>query len=487
MAAQSDMDKQYLKMDILKEYFDDEMTRYGFIAHMEAYIKQLLSNPKSAKVDEYLLKHNIDSPKALSLLLKRQDPNDETSAILIRTEKIRPEELSEEDKTNGVVPKDKFVIKYKLPRKDYMKKMRNLYINTFESHIIDGNMLNEMNANTLDSKITKKENNNEITYEFGKNGWGLSDELIKIGKDIKKLSKNNNVYIDNANIDSLDDVYDLTVSTKPITEGAWGTGILDNDQALDYQTTFGKKILNTMISDIENAENVNDIWAKLGVLIDFLKKYKEDELIFSDAFSYSIDFAKNKLKMLYHNNVWLKSWQNKKDMKKTLKKMFNDLSDIKYRKEIMPTNNGQMVTEEEGGGATSADASGQFVQPLFGGKKKKMSTPITRTIYLTQEQVNKLRESVVMDTPAGDFGYDAPAFSDKETTDHKNMIKKSTEEYKWNVNEDSGIHIDPENKGKFNATKKRTGKSTEELAHSKNPLTRKRAQFALNVKKWNKK
>lgn len=50
----------------------------------------------------------------------------------------------------------------------------------------------------------------------------------------------------------------------------------------------------------------------------------------------------------------------------------------------------------------------------------------------------------------------------------------------------SGIHIDPKNKGKFNATKKRTGKSTEELKHSKNPLTRKRATFAQNVKKWNK-
>ena len=49
----------------------------------------------------------------------------------------------------------------------------------------------------------------------------------------------------------------------------------------------------------------------------------------------------------------------------------------------------------------------------------------------------------------------------------------------------SGIHIDPENKGKFTATKKRTGKSTEELTHSKNPLTRKRAIFAQNVKKWN--
>ena len=46
------------------------------------------------------------------------------------------------------------------------------------------------------------------------------------------------------------------------------------------------------------------------------------------------------------------------------------------------------------------------------------------------------------------------------------------------------IHINPANKGKFNATKKRTGKTTEELTHSKNPLTRKRAIFAKNAAKW---
>lgn len=46
------------------------------------------------------------------------------------------------------------------------------------------------------------------------------------------------------------------------------------------------------------------------------------------------------------------------------------------------------------------------------------------------------------------------------------------------------IHIKKENRGKFNATKKRTGKTTEELTHSKNPLTRKRAIFAQNAKKW---
>lgn len=48
------------------------------------------------------------------------------------------------------------------------------------------------------------------------------------------------------------------------------------------------------------------------------------------------------------------------------------------------------------------------------------------------------------------------------------------------------IHINPENRGKFNATKKRTGKTTEELTHSKNPLTRKRAIFAANSRSWNK-
>lgn len=50
----------------------------------------------------------------------------------------------------------------------------------------------------------------------------------------------------------------------------------------------------------------------------------------------------------------------------------------------------------------------------------------------------------------------------------------------------SQIHIKPENRGKFNALKRRTGKTTEELTHSKNPLTRKRAIFAQNAAKWNK-
>lgn len=52
---------------------------------------------------------------------------------------------------------------------------------------------------------------------------------------------------------------------------------------------------------------------------------------------------------------------------------------------------------------------------------------------------------------------------------------------------DGGIHIKKKNRGEFNTLKKRTGKSTEELTHSKNPLTRKRAIFAQNAAKWNHK
>ena len=46
------------------------------------------------------------------------------------------------------------------------------------------------------------------------------------------------------------------------------------------------------------------------------------------------------------------------------------------------------------------------------------------------------------------------------------------------------IYIKPENRGKFTETMRRTGKTAEELSHSSNPLTRKRAIFALNARKW---
>jgi len=50
-----------------------------------------------------------------------------------------------------------------------------------------------------------------------------------------------------------------------------------------------------------------------------------------------------------------------------------------------------------------------------------------------------------------------------------------------------GIHIKPENVGKFTEYKERTGKTTEEALHSPNAHVRQMANFALQSSKWNKK
>ena len=66
---------------------------------------------------------------------------------------------------------------------------------------------------------------------------------------------------------------------------------------------------------------------------------------------------------------------------------------------------------------------------------------------------------------------------------NENLIRQIVKETIIKLAEEKDIHINPENKGKFTATKKRTGKSTEELTHSKNSLTRKRAIFAMMAKR----
>lgn len=116
-----------------------EMTRHAFISHMEDYIKQLLTNPLHADTDEFLKYHKIDGPKALSLLLKRTNPDDDNSAVIIKTTNIKDNGFDDD----GTRKPDTFVIKYQAPRKNYTKKMRNLYISLFESNIIENSPLNE--------------------------------------------------------------------------------------------------------------------------------------------------------------------------------------------------------------------------------------------------------------------------------------------------------------------------------------------------------
>ena len=62
-------------------------------------------------------------------------------------------------------------------------------------------------------------------------------------------------------------------------------------------------------------------------------------------------------------------------------------------------------------------------------------------------------------------------------------VKNAVDESIQHFLAESGIEINPENKGKFTDTKERTGKSTSELLHSKNKKTRARANFARMAKR----
>lgn len=234
----------------------EEMTRYAFISHMEDYMKKLLTDPQKAEPDEFLKSFGLTGPVCLELLLKKSDNGDSDSSIITRKERI----IKGEPDENGKSAKDTFTIKYRIPRKDYTRKMRNAYISLFENYSCDNEMIKE-------------------------------------------------------NIDK----------TIP-----------------DY-------------SNILKELNAN----RLSELSNIKKKVSEDC--------------------------------------------------------------------EGSGGATSADASGQYVQPLF-------SKPIRRKLYITQEQLeyvkNRLMEEcpTETDTMFGDFGFDAPGLDvDKNDPafDHKNIMDKS--------------------------------------------------------------
>ena len=171
-------------------------------------------------------------------------------------------------------------------------------------------------------------------------------------------------------------------------------------------------------------------------------------------------------------------------------------------------------TMEDMGGATNASSSGQYTTPVFGmmrrkiyspkNESKKMKRPTGRlTMFITEEQMKQLEQLIKEDEFGGgtlttsnigvdgpnDWQYDAP-FGTKSkkdpSMDHTNILSRKSKSNQpvGHIGESkSGIHIDPENKGKFTATKKRTGKSTSELLHSPNKKTRARANFARMAKR----
>ena len=341
-----------------------EMTRYAFISHMEDYMRQLLKGPLHADTDDFLKEYGIDGPKAIEILTMKPNPEDENSAVVLVSKSIKDNGTDE----NGKRLSDTFQVKCRIPRKDYTKKMRNLYIDLFESNIVEGCPINEKKEEKLevgkyitisgskyayisDRKKDERDNVCRFVIDFGKNGPGITDEFIRVGKFLNNLSRDFWIYmLDPLNIDVLDDAYALWIMIQPKDEN--------------------KKGITDVMPLKKYAEGIKDI------------RFSDDHLYEWEG--YEADHVKNK-------NL-----------------------------------------NEDGEGATSADASGQFVQPLFGKPIKR------RTLYITQEQADFIKKTIneeaVMDTAFGDFGYDAPIGDGKKNkgnsffkaaNDHSLIMAKS--------------------------------------------------------------
>ena len=128
---------------------------------------------------------------------------------------------------------------------------------------------------------------------------------------------------------------------------------------------------------------------------------------------------------------------------------------------------------------------------MFGGepevvkpKRKKMSDHEKQERKEKRDVQKKLKQEKEFEDYWKQHGYTQGYLFDNEG----NIIDESLdrliqEEIDKLLSEGSGIHIKPENKGKFTEKKKRTGKSTSELLHSKDKKTRAQANFARMAKR----
>ena len=93
---------------------------------------------------------------------------------------------------------------------DYWRKKKVVEsIEPYLRQLVREAIVNEMDANLLDPKVNVEEGDGYVHVSFGKNGWGLTDEFLKIHEVVSKISRNNNIYLEKCQIDPLDDKYDF--------------------------------------------------------------------------------------------------------------------------------------------------------------------------------------------------------------------------------------------------------------------------------------
>lgn len=116
------MRKIYVNSEILNEavsYLNDDITFFGFISHIKSFLKDLLKSPSNANIDDYLKRHGLNRKDLINQMLER--------GIIEKETKITGDK------------NDKFSILYKIPKRNFERKIKRLYSSLFEmdNSIID--------------------------------------------------------------------------------------------------------------------------------------------------------------------------------------------------------------------------------------------------------------------------------------------------------------------------------------------------------------
>lgn len=114
----------------LIEMSQEEVTYYQFFNHLKHYLKELLTDPNNAKPGDLFTTHGYSSGELLKKMLDR--------GLINRKENIK--ELPYEP--NGD-KEAKYIVKYSVPRKNFEKKMRRLYLEMFPNDVNENTVITE--------------------------------------------------------------------------------------------------------------------------------------------------------------------------------------------------------------------------------------------------------------------------------------------------------------------------------------------------------
>jgi hypothetical protein len=177
------------KVDVLRES-EEELTFWRFFVEVKKFITELLTDPIHARPSVVLVSHGLDND---TLRKKLQD-----EAVIVKSENID----EPHDEITGKI-ESRYYLSYKVPKKDFKKKLRRLYQKYVESkvnesfHTPNGLMLhdNELGNNInmrgqidqmLNSPLTMGVACDERAPQYVKDAVKIyNDKIIN-----KKLNKN---------------------------------------------------------------------------------------------------------------------------------------------------------------------------------------------------------------------------------------------------------------------------------------------------------